>query len=73
VRQVADSSGDVLLAQTFDPYGSPYSQSIASSWTGDTRFGFAGEYTDANGLVFLRARYYSPEMGRFFQRDTWGG
>jgi RHS repeat-associated protein len=68
-RQVADSSGAVLLAQTFDPYGSPYSQSIASSWPGDTSFGFAGEYTDANRLVFLRARYYNPTMGRFFQLD----
>lgn len=31
------------------------------------------EYFAYDGLVFLRARYYNPTMGRFFQRDTWGG
>jgi RHS repeat-associated protein len=33
-----------------------------------------GEYTgDYNELVYLRARYYAPEMGRFFTKDTWSG
>jgi RHS repeat-associated protein len=65
VRQVADSSGAVLLAQTYDPYGNLY----ASAGVDSTAFGYAGEQEDANGLVFLRARYYNPAMGRFFQLD----
>ena len=28
---------------------------------------------DANGLVYLRARYYAPQDGRFLSRDAWGG
>jgi RHS repeat-associated protein len=69
VRQVLDSSGGVLYAQVFDPYGNPY----ASAGTGSTSFGFTGEQTDGNGLIFLRARYYDPRQGRFLQRDTWRG
>jgi RHS repeat-associated protein len=32
------------------------------------------EYTgDYNELLYLRARYYAPGMGRFLTRDTWAG
>ena len=65
VRQLTDSSGVVGLAQTFDPYGNPY----VSSGSATTMLGFTGEQTDSNGFVFLRARYYRPSMGRFFQLD----
>ncbi len=71
VRQVLDAAALPLMAQTFDPYGNPY------SYTGPTesvtRYGYSGEQTDSNGLVFLRARYYDPKQGRFFQRDSWRG
>jgi RHS repeat-associated protein len=34
------------------------------------RFGYLGEYTDAeSGLVYLRARYYDPSTGQFLSRD----
>lgn len=33
-------------------------------------FGFCGEYTDEeSGLVYLRNRYYDPEIGRFITED----
>ena len=39
-----------------------------AAWT--TPFGYRGEYTDAEtGYVYLRARYYDPEMGRFISED----
>ncbi len=67
VRQVLDAAGLPLMAQTFDPYGNPY------AYTGPTEsatsYGFTGEQTDSNGLVFLRARYYHPAQGRFTQMD----
>lgn len=37
-----------------------------------TDYGYTGEYT-ANDLVYLRARHYSPTMGRFFTRDPFAG
>jgi RHS repeat-associated protein len=69
VRQVLDGSGSVLFTQAFDPYGNP----DASTGTDSTSFGFTGEQTDANGLIFLRARYYDPKQGRFFTRDPFPG
>jgi len=69
VRQVLSSPGSVLFAQVFDPYGNPYTNVGVDS----ASWGFIGEYTDANGLIFLRARYYDPRQGRFFTRDSFSG
>ncbi len=65
VRQLIDPSASVLLAQTFDPYGNGFSK----AGTATTDLGFAGEQTDSNGFVFLRARYYNPSAGRFLNTD----
>jgi len=65
VRQVLDDVSVPLLNQTFDPYGNL----LARGGTGESRFGFTGEQVDANGLVYLRARYYQPGMGRFLNMD----
>ncbi len=34
-----------------------------------TRFGYAGEYADPTGYVYLRARYYDPATAQFLTRD----
>jgi len=69
VRQLATSTGNLNLAQTYNPFGE------LNSTTGfdTTPYGFAGEWTDASGLQNLRARYYAPDQGRFLTRDTWAG
>ena len=36
-------------------------------------YGYAGEWTDASGLQYLRARYYSPAQGRFLTKDPFPG
>ena len=56
------------LAQTYDPYGTVY----ASAGSGASSYGFTGEQVDPNGLVYLRARYYEPGMGRFLNMDPSG-
>jgi len=38
-----------------------------------TQWSFTGEQNDANGLEYLRARYYDPALGRFLSRDPFGG
>jgi RHS repeat-associated protein len=44
--------------------------SAASSGTLTSPFGWAGQYADSeSGLVWLRARYYSPSTGQFLSRD----
>ncbi|MDX9956473.1 MAG: RHS repeat-associated core domain-containing protein, partial [Anaerolineae bacterium] len=69
VRQVVDETGSPLLTQTFDPYGSLY----ARAGIAETAWGFTGEYVGTNGLLYLRARYYAPGQGRFFQLDPLHG
>jgi RHS repeat-associated protein len=46
---------------------------LASAGAGASAFGYAGEWTDASGLQYLRARYYDPSVGRFVSRDSWQG
>ncbi len=69
VRQLTDASGQVTLANAYEPYG-VLAQSAGSA---QTSYGFTGEFTDPSGMVYLRARYYNPNDGRFLTRDTWMG
>jgi RHS repeat-associated protein len=51
-------------------YG-PYGESTASSAGNPIRY--TGRYLDAEtGLYYYRARYYSPQLGRFLQTDSIG-
>ncbi|MGP8330091.1 MAG: RHS repeat-associated core domain-containing protein, partial [Methanosarcinaceae archaeon] len=68
-RQLADTAGLVTLTQSYAPYG----ETVSSVGTGSSVYQFTGEMRDANGLTYLRARYYAPQDGRFISRDTWGG
>jgi RHS repeat-associated protein len=38
-----------------------------------TSLGFTGEFTDASGLTFLRARYANTRTGTFLTRDPFEG
>ncbi len=69
VRQLTDDNGTVTLGQSYEPYGSDLG-SIGSS---STSYAFTGEMVDATGLIYLRARYYAPQDGRFQTRDAWNG
>jgi RHS repeat-associated protein len=69
VRQLVDADGVITLAKSYAPYG----EVILSAGAGQTSYGFTGETTDASGLVYLRARYYASNDGRFLSRDTWAG
>ncbi len=69
VRQLTADNGDITLTKSYDPYGNV----IQSAGSGSSAFAFTGEQADSHGLVFLRARYYSSDTGRFTSRDTWGG
>ncbi len=68
-RQLTDASGEITLAQSYDPFGSV----IYSMGNGQSVYGYTSEQVDPSGLVFLRSRYYSPNAGRFISKDTWAG
>lgn len=68
VRQLTNANGAVTYASAYDPYGVA-TQAYGAS---QTMYGFTGEYT-SNDLVYLRARHYVSNTGRFLTRDTWEG
>jgi len=63
---MVDSDQQLTLLQNYDPFG----KVLARSGPGRSPFGYTGEQVDSTGLVYLRARYYSPEVGRFLTADT---
>jgi RHS repeat-associated protein len=68
VRQLADPQGEVVASYSFSPFGVPLGES------GGEPYGYTGEQWDAGaGLVFLRARYYEPGVGRFVSKDPFPG
>ncbi len=69
VVKETDESGLVINSFDYNDYG----KLIGSDKAVDSVFGYGGQYgavTDKNGLVFLRTRYYNPEIMRFMNRDT---
>lgn len=72
VTKILDESSDTVSSINYGDYGN------ITSKTGntDTPFLYAGQggaVTDSNGLVYLKTRYYNPELMRFMNRDTVSG
>ena len=67
VRDLASNTGQRLNHLQYDSFGNLLAQSAP---TIATRYGFTGRELDTSlGLYYYRARYYSPELGRFLQQD----
>ena len=67
VRVLTDGSGTIVQTYRTDAFGNPdatYTQGSVAQ-----RFQYAGEERDEDGIIFLRARYYNPQIGRFMSRD----
>jgi RHS repeat-associated protein len=69
IKQVTDDRKHTVNYYNYDSYGRILNkqETIANS------YGFNGQYRDENGLIYLRARYYNPEVGRFLSRDPYRG
>ena len=62
-----DSAGTDVAAYSYDAFGR------SQAGTEDVNpFQFTGRENDGTGLYYYRARYYSPELGRFLQSDPIG-
>ncbi len=69
VREVTDSSGNVLAVFGFDPYGN---KSVLSG-TFKPAFGFTGIYQHSRtNLALTWFRQYNPSLGRWLSRDPLG-
>jgi len=70
VRDLSDGSGTTVTTYSYDAFGEP----DLTMGSADNDFLFTGEQMDAEtGLIYLRARYYDPETGRFISRDPFTG
>ena len=63
---LTNASGNVIISYTFDAFGVQTNSNL-----NDTNpFRYCGEYADVEtGMIYLRARYYDPALGRFISED----
>ena len=64
-----------LLGQSYSPYGERKIDPAVGGGTVDTPFCFNGQWgvmTEATGLLYMQARYYSPILKRFLNEDPAG-
>jgi RHS repeat-associated protein len=68
---ITDSSGNVVNKYAYDEHGKVLNQeeAISNPFKYVGRFGVMDE---GNGLLYMRARFYDPEIGRFISKDPIG-
>ena len=67
-RLLTDDTGAVTDRFWYDAFGTL----LRRTGTFDTRYLYTGEqYDPALGMIYLRARYLRPDLGRFWTRDKW--
>jgi RHS repeat-associated protein len=69
---LTEAAGIVTGRIEYGPFGEISSQS-GDTTTSFQYVGQAGVETDANGLNYMRARHYNPQIRRFLQQDSWLG
>ncbi len=69
VLQIRNASGEQVYRKMYDAFGIEI-ESYDETNQFANPFGYAGEYTDEEtGNIYLRARYYNPNTGRFLIED----
>jgi RHS repeat-associated protein len=64
---LADSNGNITESATYDSFGNKLSSNLT------TRYQYTGrEYDEYTGLMFYRARFYDPQIGRFINENPIG-
>lgn len=66
VRGTVDTTGTLTGTTGYDAWGNPQAP---GGLTATTPFGYAGGYTDSDGLIYLANRYYDPATGQFISID----
>lgn len=72
ITHATDSSGQAKDEYRYDAFGIRSTTSQTSNSHG--HYGYTGrEYDEEAGLLYLRARYYDPKIGRFISADPFWG
>lgn len=70
VVQLTDESGTVIRTYEYDSFGNE----VNPDGKDENPFRYCGEYyAKETEEIYLRARYYQPEVGRFLTRDSYTG
>jgi RHS repeat-associated protein len=65
---LSNNANPGLVTQRFDAWGNKLNGNVDAS----AQYGYTGREPDETGLVYMRARYYNPVLGRFVSRDPAG-
>jgi len=66
---IVNENGDILNAYIYSAYG----KVLGSRESVENSYKYLGQYgviTDSDNLIYVRARYYSPDLGRWTQLDA---
>lgn len=66
---LTSSTGATEWTDSYEPYGTVHSETKNDTKAPANVMKFDGQYLDATGLYFLRARLYDPATGRFSAPD----
>jgi len=67
VRLITNAAGQVVKKYDYSAYGAV----VNATGTAVNERGFNGHaFDELSGLVYMKARYYDPELGRFISPDT---
>jgi RHS repeat-associated protein len=77
---LTDLAGAIVQRMAYSPYGEAGGQMFVNGSSqplplDQLRFGFTGqEYDSESGLLYFKARYFDPKVGRFLSGDPelWG-
>jgi RHS repeat-associated protein len=68
---ITDSAGNIINKYAYDSFGKVLNQ-VETISNPFKYVGALGVMDDGNGLLYMRARYYDPEVGRFISKDPIG-
>ncbi|MFP3757693.1 RHS repeat-associated core domain-containing protein [Cupriavidus sp. SIMBA_020] len=67
ILMATDATQAIVTSYSYDAYGA-----TTQTGTNDNSQQYTGRENDGTGLYFHRARYYSPQLGRFISADPIG-
>jgi len=67
---ITNQNGDIVDRFSYLPFGGVIAHTFGSTETPFLYNGRDGVMNDGNGLYYMRARFYSPEIRRFVNRDV---
>ena len=72
ITHALDGAGNIKHEYSYDAFGNR--SNVSATGSSHQHYGYTGEeYDEETGLLYLRARYYDPMLGRFISADPYWG